>query len=73
MANVIKCLILVTLNIFMDNDLLIDLSEDLMFQLIKCMICILFCTVTLLLFRVYLLSLVVDPHSCMHSMFACVP
>jgi len=54
MANVIKCLIMVTLNKLMDNILFIDLVwENLMFQIIKCMICILFCTVSLLLFRVY--------------------
>ena len=54
MANVIKSLIIVTLNKLMDNVLFFDIvSEQLMFQIIKCMICILFCTVTLLLFREY--------------------
>jgi len=54
MANVIKCFIMVTLNKLMNNVLFIDLvREKLMFQIIKCMICMLFCTVTLLLFRVY--------------------
>jgi len=74
MANVIKCLIMVTLNKLMNNVLCIDLVRGkLMFQIIKYMICILFCTVTLLLFRVYLLSLVVDPYYFMHSISALVP